>query len=67
MHAPAFNILGSYFPAWMLCAFAGIFFAVVLRLIVIRLKAEDYIRPAVLTYPCAAACCTFTLWLLLFR
>ena len=65
-HAPAFNILGSYFPAWMFCALVGILFAVLLRLLVVRLKMEDYAWPTVLTYPCAAALCTFTLWLTLF-
>ncbi len=66
VHAPAFSILGSYFPAWMLCTFAGILLAVLGRLLVIRLKWEEYVRPAALTYPCAAALFTFSLWLVLF-
>lgn len=64
--APAFSIMGSYFPAWMLCAIAGIVLAVLLRLVVVRLKLEEYAWPTVLTYPCAAAFFTFLLWLLLF-
>lgn len=65
-HAPAFNILGSYFPAWMFCAITGIVFAALLRLAVIKWNLEQYAWPTILTYPCAAAFCTFSLWLLLF-
>ena len=67
VHAPTFNILGSYFPAWMFCALVGIVFAVLVRLLMIRLKLESYARPTVLTYPCVAGFCTFSLWLLLFN
>ena len=31
--APAQNVLGSFFPAWMLCAAVGIAAAVLLRLL----------------------------------
>ena len=65
-HAPAFNILGSYFPAWMLCALAGIVLAILLRLLFNRLHLEEYARPEIVTYPCAAALFTCTLWLLFF-
>ena len=66
VRAPSFNILGSYFPAWMLCLLVGIVLTVILRLLVQRLGWEGYVWPAVLTYPCAAAFFTFSLWLLLF-
>ena len=66
VRAPAFNILGSYFPAWMFCALLGIVFAVLLRLVIIRFKLEDYARPLVVTYPCAAALFTFSMWLTFF-
>lgn len=67
VQAPEFNILGSYFPAWMVCLFAGILLTVLLRLFVNRFHLEDYLRPTVLTYPSTAALFTFTLWLAFFN
>ena len=65
-YAPAFNLLGSYFPAWMLCALLGIVFAVLIRLVVNRFNLQAYARPTVLTYPCTAFVFASSLWLLFF-
>lgn len=65
-HAPEFNILGSYFPAWMLCMFVGIIAAVLVRLIVNRFKLVDYARPTTVTYPSIALFATFITWLAFF-
>ena len=64
--APSFNILGSYFPAWMLCVIVSILLVVVLRLIVRKARLEHHLEPGGVTYPCLAAFFSFTLWLLLF-
>ncbi len=45
---------------------AGILLTVLVRLLVNRFQWEDYLRPAVLTYPCSAALITFVLWLIFF-
>ena len=37
---PSFNILGSFFPAWILCGVIGILLAVVVRLYFVRIKLE---------------------------
>lgn len=66
VHAPEFNILGSYFPAWMLCMFVGIVTAVLVRLVVNRFKLVDYARPTTLTYPTIALFATFITWLAFF-
>ena len=63
---PSFNILGSYFPAWIFCGLVGISLAVIARLIFVRLKFEQELSPLLLVYPCLAACFTFTIWLLFF-
>ncbi|WP_158942948.1 YtcA family lipoprotein [Granulicella sp. S190] len=65
--APSFNILGSFFPSWILCGIIGIVLAVVVRLIFVRIKLEERLSPLILVYPCLAGFFTFTLWLLLFR
>jgi hypothetical protein len=62
--APSRNILGSYFPSWMVCALAGIAAAVIGRSI---LKATGLLEevPAPLAVLLAVACAvTFGLWLL---
>jgi hypothetical protein len=65
--APSFNILGSFFPAWIVCGVLGILLAVAVRLFFVRIKLEDQlVAPLILVYPCLTAFFTFTLWLLFF-
>jgi hypothetical protein len=64
--APSFNLLGSFFPAWILCGVLGILLAVAVRLFFVRIKLEQQLKPLILVYPCLAAFFTFTLWLLFF-
>jgi hypothetical protein len=63
---PSFNLLGSFFPAWILCGVIGILLAVAARLFFVRIKLEQQLKPLILVYPCLAAFFTFTLWLLFF-
>jgi hypothetical protein len=63
--APSFDVLGSFFPAWLLCLALGILLAAVSRWLCLRLHIE--IAFPVLTYPSLAALFTFALWLLFFR
>ena len=62
--APAFDILGSFFPAWLACLAAAIVLTVVSRALLDR-----YVEMAwpVLVYPSLTAIFTLTLWLMLFR
>lgn len=64
--APSFNILGSFFPAWILCGAIGILLTVGARLLFVRINFEQQLSPLILVYPCLAAFLTFTLWLLFF-
>jgi hypothetical protein len=62
--SPSRNILGSYFPSWMVCAIGGIAAAVIARAI---LKATGLLAevPAPLPVLLALACAvTFGIWLL---
>ena len=62
--APAFDVVGSFFPAWMVC------FAVATVLTVIsRALLNRYVEIAwpVLIYPSLAAIFSCALWLVLFR
>ena len=62
--APAFDILGSFFPAWLLCLVIGTFLALICRGL---LQSRIEIAFPVLVYPSLTAIFTFALWLALFR
>jgi hypothetical protein len=64
--APSFNVLGSFFPAWILCGLLGILLAVAVRLFFVRIDFEKELSPLILVYPCLAAFFTFSIWLLFF-
>jgi fructose-specific phosphotransferase system IIC component len=64
--APTFSVLGSFFPAWLFCIIAGILLAWGAHWLFSRLQIDKHIQPAILVYPCLAAFCAFTLWLVIF-
>jgi len=64
--APSFNILGSYFPAWLLCILAGIAGASLISFVLAKVHLSHLIRWSIVVYPCLAASIAFTLWLLIF-
>jgi hypothetical protein len=62
--APSRNILGSYFPSWMICALVGIALAIAARVI---FKATGLLEelPVPFVVMLAIACAgTFAMWLL---
>lgn len=65
--APSVNILGAYFPAWMLCIITGIVLTFVLRGALITLKLDDVIGPRGLVYPAMVIALTLGTWLLFFK
>jgi YtcA family len=65
--APSFNILGSFFPAWLICMVVGILLAAIVSWVLSALRLEKLISWGILVYPCLAAFFAFTLWLVFFR
>jgi hypothetical protein len=65
--APSFNILGSFFPAWLLCVTLGILLAAGTRFLLLAVHLEETLSPPIVMYPCLAALFTFGLWLLFFH
>ncbi|MGO9438164.1 MAG: YtcA family lipoprotein [Terracidiphilus sp.] len=65
--APAINIIGSFFPAWMICLTAGVILAFVARAILLRYRLETEVGPLALFYPCVVVLMTCLLWLIFFR
>lgn len=64
--APTLDLLGSYFPAWMLCAGAGILAAVIIRQILVLVGIHEYVIVPVLTYTGFAVSAALLLWLFWF-
>jgi hypothetical protein len=64
VRAPSFDILGSFFPAWLVCLVVAILLTVVSRALLIRYV--EIVWP-VLVYPSLTAIFAFGLWLAMFR
>ncbi len=62
--APAFDVLGSFFPAWLVCFAVAILLAALCRAL---LQPRVEIAFPILVYPSLTAIFTFALWLALFR
>jgi hypothetical protein len=62
--APSVDVMGSFFPGWLVCVIVGIVFAAVARLVLLRLRIK--IALPILVYPSLAAIFTFVLWLLFY-
>jgi YtcA family len=63
--APSFDILGSFFPAWLVCLALGLLLTAAARWLLLHLHIV--IALPVLTYPCLTALFTCALWLAFFR
>jgi hypothetical protein len=63
---PSFNILGSFFPAWLICMVVGIVLAAIVHWLLTVFKLDKEIAWTILVYPCLAAFFAFTLWLVFF-
>jgi hypothetical protein len=63
--APSFDVLGSFFPAWMFCLVIGLLLTAVSHWVLARVRVPLAIP--VLTYPSLTAFFTFAVWLSLFK
>ena len=65
--APAFNVLGSYFPAWLFCLLIGVLLTTAARFVLNRRNLGQALNLPLLMYPCLTAFFTFAVWLIFFR
>ena len=65
--APVFNVLGSYFPAWLFCLLIGVVLTTAARVVLLRRDLGQALNPPLLMYPCLTAFFTFAVWLIFFR
>jgi hypothetical protein len=63
--APSFDILGSFFPAWLVCLALALLLTVFVRWLLLRLHIPIVLP--ILIYPSLTALFTFALWLTFFR
>jgi hypothetical protein len=64
--APAVDIIGSFFPVWMVCLTIAIILASILRIILLRYRFESEIGPVALFYPSIVILISCVLWLIFF-
>ncbi len=64
VHAPMVAVAGSFFPAWMLCAFAGLLLTLVARVILIRAGLDEHMPWRVVAYAALTLALTYALLLL---
>ena len=64
---PQINVIGSFFPSWMLCTAIGIGVALIARWLFLRVGVDSYLGPRALVYPSLAILVTLVLWVTLFR
>ena len=65
--APSVDIIGSFFPAWMICLTIAVVLTFVMRYILVRLHLESEVGPLALFYPSLLTLLTTLLWLSYFR
>ena len=63
--APSFDILGSFFPAWLVCLALSLLLTFAARWLLSRVGVV--LAVPILTYPSLTAFFTFALWLAFFR
>jgi YtcA-like protein len=64
--APSVNVLGSFFPAWLICIVIGIAAAVLSRRLLVATGIAPHVGAPTLIYPCLGGLWIFATWLLLF-
>ena len=65
--SPTIDILGSYFPAWMICIVSGLTLTLVSRWIIRAYHLEPYASPAPLVYSCLTIIYTFLTWIVFYQ
>jgi hypothetical protein len=64
---PQIDIIGSFFPSWMLCALLGIVAALFGRWFLVWTGLDPYVGPPALIYTSLAILVTLVLWGAFFR
>jgi len=66
-HSPTVDVVGSYFPAWMMCIILGLALTLIMRLVLIGFGIYAHLRLKPLVVPCLAIFFTLAVWLVFFK
>ena len=66
-HSPTVDVLGSYFPGWMVCIISGLTLTLVAHWIVQICHLKPFLGPAPLIYSCLMIIFTFATWILFYQ
>jgi len=66
-HSLTIDVLGSYFPAWMVCILSGLALTLIAHWIVQVNNLEPYLGPAPLIYSSLMIIFTFATWILFYQ
>jgi hypothetical protein len=66
-HSLTVDVLGSYFPAWMVCILSGLTLTLIAHWIVQVRKLKSYLGPPPLIYSCLVIIFTFATWILFYQ
>jgi hypothetical protein len=66
-HSLTVDILGSYFPAWMVCIVSGLTLTLITHWIVQVGQLKPYLGPAPLIYSCLMLIFTFATWIVFYQ
>jgi hypothetical protein len=65
--SPTFDVVGSYFPAWMACIISGILLTLINRQVLIGFKLDAHLHPKAVVYVCMMILFTMAVWLAFFK
>jgi hypothetical protein len=65
--APSVDIIGSFFPGWLICLTIAVVLTFVARFGLVKFRLESEVGPLALFYPCLVTLLTSLLWLAYFR
>jgi hypothetical protein len=65
--SPSVDVLGAYFPAWMICIYTGLALTLIARQIFIALKLDSRLRPALLVYASLLMVFSLAVWLVFYK
>jgi len=67
MHVPSINLLGAFFPAWMLCVLIGVVLALIGHRVLTAAGLDAWLGPRGIVYPALALAFTLAIWVAFFR
>lgn len=66
-NAPVFDLLGSYFPSWIVCFLVGVAVTFVAHALFVKIKLVRHLWPLPVVYPSLVCLITFAAWLTFFK